>query len=108
VETYQERFIRVLGEMMTESGYELVHQPDWANTGTIDIVERGEFTPVVSFTYKFQTGHNVFESKSAVWGSRVVSSGTNARMYIARDLEQLGECISLIAGYVANQEILGG
>ena len=88
--TLQDRFFAALDERATAAGVEVLTPFTYVNTGTAEIVATGGFASALSFTFHFQTGHNVFEAQVPVWG------GSNPRMEIARGAADIGTVIDKI------------
>lgn len=97
----QTAFFEALGAELAGAGYVMIQQASLSNAGTIEIVRRGGLAPVLlAFTYHFQTGHNVFESKAPAWPA----GRSNPNMFIARTTDDLPTVMAGIIRYLASPQ----
>lgn len=95
--TLQDRFFTTLDTKLAEHHAEAIIQRNYPNTGRVHVVPEGSFDELLSFSYHFQEGHNVFESDANVWPD----GAKNPRMFIARSAADVGKCLAQITDYVA-------
>lgn len=57
----QTKFIAAVSAIAKDAGMELVHDPQWGNTGRLRIEPADGFVPVLEMTYNFQQGYAGFE-----------------------------------------------
>jgi hypothetical protein len=50
----QSKFLGMVKELFEKHGYDYIHHPDWANTGTVFAQKKNSFDNALGFNYDFQ------------------------------------------------------
>ncbi len=61
MQSTQKKFLAALGAAIQEAGFEPIHNPHWANTGSVSAEPADGFDPVLRLSYDFQRDTAKFE-----------------------------------------------
>lgn len=57
----QEKWVERIRLAAEDAGFELVHDPQWGNTGVVRVEGKRSFEPLAEISYNFQSGYCSFD-----------------------------------------------